>query len=151
MRYSVAGLRGNEPFDSIVNHFNSIGGDVVLMEPSYIYGRDMAESAVEHAMRAFDRKQNRSKTLLTEIIIYAACERQISKAIAKMKPRGNEYVAVVLGFDDVDIGNLDLERDDSIIDGTPEKAEIMGLTNGMGISPRDLVLENVAMLDVEKK
>ena len=150
MRYVVAGLRGGEPFDSLVEHFTSSGGDIVLMEPSFIYGRDMVESAVEHAVRAFDKGQNRSKTLLTEIILYAACERQISKAISKMKPKGTEYVAVILNAD-CELGEMDIERDDGILDGTPERAELMGLKNDMGIPPEDVALENVAMLDIEKK
>ncbi len=151
METEIIGLRGNVPFEEIIEHFTLLGGEVVLMNPEFVYGKDMVESAVEHAQRAFTNNTNRSKSIMTEIMVYTACERQISKAMAKMKPTGNEYVAVVIDVPDMKLDTLGMERDDSIIDGTPEKAEAMGLINDMGIPCEDIALENIAILDLEKK
>lgn len=149
----VIGIKGSAPFKSIVDHFLSLGGDVVLMDPMFVYGKEHVISAVEHAERSFEHGTNRSKTVLTEIIMYAAGERQISKALSKMKPKEgcDSFVAVVLNVPgELNLDKIGMIRDDSIIDGTPEKAEIMGLTNDMGISPEAMALELVALLDVAK-
>lgn len=152
MDLSVIGMRGDASFDTIVEHFTSLGGEVVLLDPDYVYGRDMIESAVEHAERAFAHGMNRSKTILTETIIYAASERQISKALSKMRPKKGrtDYVALLIDIDDPKLEEIGMTRDDSLIDGTPEKAERLGLKNNMGIPCEDLALERVALLDLAK-
>lgn len=149
----VIGLKGDAPFQDIIDHFLSLGGDVVLMDPTYIYGVDHVLSSVEHAERAFRNGTNRSKTILTEIMMYAAGERQISNALKKMKPKSgnNEYVAVVLDVPgDIQIDKIGMIRDDSVIDGTPEKAKAIGLVPVEGASFDDLILEKVALLDIAK-
>jgi len=152
MDLSVIGMRGEASFNTIVKHFTSMGGEVVLFDPDYVYGRDMIESAAEHAERAFRHGTNRSKTILTETIIYAASERQISKALSKMRPKNGrtDYVALLIGISDPRLDEIGMVRDDSLIEGTPEKAERMGLKNDMGIQYEDLALERVALLDLAK-
>ena len=86
MEYQVISMRGGSDFDSIVGHFTGMGGEVILFDPDMVAGRDHILSAAMHAERSFSEGTNRSKTLLTEIILYAAWERQISKADSKMKP-----------------------------------------------------------------
>ncbi len=49
-----------------------------------IYGEDHVISAVNHAKRAFRQGTNATNTLALEILLYAAGERQIQKAIKKM-------------------------------------------------------------------
>lgn len=149
----IIGIRGDASFDDMVKHFTSLGGDVVLMDPLYVYGSKQIESAVEHAERSFRMGTNRSKTLLTEIIMYSAGERQISKALSRMKPKAgnNEYVAVVINVPgDLMLDRIGMERDDSIVEGTPEKAEAIGLKNDMNIPCEELALELVALLDLAK-
>ena len=152
MDLSVIGMRGDASFERIVEHFTSLGGEVVLLDPDYVYGRDMIESAAEHAERAFAHGMNRSKTILTETIIYAASERQISKALSKMRPKKGrtDYVALLIDIDDPKLEEIGMIRDDSLIEGTPEKAERLGLKNDMGIPCEDLALERVALLDLAK-
>ena len=77
MEAEVAGIKGDAPFDVIVGHFVSMGGECVLMDPDMICGRDHVLSALIHAERAFSEGTNRSRTLPTEIIMYCAWERQI--------------------------------------------------------------------------
>ena len=87
MRFQVMGLRGEAGFDRLVEHFRSLGGDCVLVDPSKIAGAGHLMSAALHGERAFAEGTNRSDSVLTEIIMYAAWERQIGKALKRMRPR----------------------------------------------------------------
>ncbi len=152
-KVSVIGVRGPCPFERAVEHFVSRGGDVIILNPLYVYCEEQVLSAVEHAERAFRNGMNRSKTLLTEIIMYVSGERQVSKALKRMRPAegSEENVLVVLNVDDPALEELGVIEDPTILDGTPEKAEAMGLDrNGMDVDLRGLAMELVAMLDVEK-
>ena len=151
MDFKVIGMRGDTPFDRIIEHFTSMGGDVVLMDPDMVAGKDHILSAAKHAERAFAEGTNRSKTVLTEIILYAAWERQISKALAKMKPKEgrNEYVTLLIDIEDPKLDVIDMIRDDSLIDATDTKAEKLGLKKGP-ISYEDQAIENVALVELLK-
>ncbi len=151
MDFQVIGMRGDSDFDSIVNHFTSMGGDVILMDPDMVAGKDHVLSAAEHAERSFEEGTNRSKTLLTEIILYTAWERQISKAISKMKPKEgrNEYVALLLDVPDPKLDSIGMTRDDSLIDADDSKAAKLGLVKGR-IPYEDQAVENVAMVELLK-
>ena len=149
----VIGLRGEASFDDMVQHFTSLGGEVVIMDPMYVCGKDHIISAVRHAERSFANGTNRSKTLLTEIILYAAGERQISKAMSRMRPKEGckEYVLALLDIpDDLKLDLIGMERDDSIVDANEEKAKAMGLDTSFGIDYEDLALEMVALLELAK-
>ncbi len=151
MRFDVIGIRGPAGFEEIVSHFTSMGGDVVLLDPDMVAGRDHAMSAAIHAERAFREGTNRSKTLPTEIILYCAWERQIGKAMAKMKPKEgrDEYVAVLMDVDDPRLDEIGMTRDDSIVGCTPWKAERLGLRSCF-IPPEDEAVERVAMVELLK-
>ena len=151
MDFDVIGIRGDTPFETIVSHFTSMGGDIVLLDPDMVAGKDHAMSAALHAERAFREGTNRSKTLPTEIILYCAWERQIGKAMAKMKPKDgrNEYVAVLKDIPDLELEKIGMVRDDSIMDITPEKIERLGLDDRF-VSPEDLAVERVAMVELQK-
>lgn len=148
----VVGLRGDFSFDDAVRHFTGMGGEVVLFDPSVVCGKDHIVSAVIHADRAFAEGRNRAKTLLTEIVLYAACERQIGRALAKMRPKGGAMVAAVLDIEgDLALSDLGAERDDSLCDPSEEKAGNLGAEMFDGISPEEAVLEQVAMVDLMKQ
>ena len=149
----VIGLRGDASFDDMVKHFTSLGGEVVIMDPMYVCGKDHIISAVRHAERSFGNGTNRSKTLLTEIILYAAGERQISKAMSRMKPKDGckEYALALLDIpEDMKLDMIGMERDDSIVEANEEKAKAMGLDTSFGIDYEDLALETVALLELAK-
>ena len=152
MNFQVIGLRGDTGFDDIVAHFTSMGGDVVLMDPDMVAGRDHVLSAAMHAERSFQEGSNRSKTILTEIILYTAWERQISKAIAKMRPKEgrNEYVALLIDIDDPRLDEIGMVRDDSLVDADDRKAQMLGLKKG-SVSYEDQAMENVAMVELLKQ
>lgn len=149
----VIGLKGDATFDDMVRHFTSLGGEVVIMDPMYVCGKDHVISAVRHAERSFEHGTNRSKTLLTEIILYAAGERQISKAMERMRPKPgcNEFALALLDVpDDMKLSEIGMERDDSILDANDTKAEAIGLDRSFNIPLEDLALEMVALLDLAK-
>ena len=144
-------MHGNATFEQMVGHFTSMGGDCVLVDPDMVVGRDHLLSAAEHAERAFREGTNRSKTVLTEIILYSAWERQIGKAMAKMKPKEgrNDYVALLIDIDDPRLEEIGMIRNDSLFEATPEKAERLGLIGG-SLSFEDQAVENVAMVELLK-
>ena len=151
MHLQVIGMHGNATFEQMVGHFTSMGGDCVLVDPDMVVGRDHLLSAAEHAERAFREGTNRSKTVLTEIILYSAWERQIGKAMAKMKPKEgrNDYVALLIDIDDPRLEEIGMIRNDSLFEATPEKAERLGLIGG-SLSFEDQAVENVAMVELLK-
>ncbi len=149
----VIGLRGDFTFDRAVEHFTGLGGEVVLFDPSVVCGKDHIVSAVKHADRAFAEGTNRAKNVLSEIVLYAACERQIGRALKKMKPKegATEWVAAVLDVEcDLALDRLNAVRDDSLCDASEEKARNLGIEMFPGIRPEDAVLEQVAMVDLLK-
>jgi len=119
------------------------------MDPDAVMGKDHLYSAIMHAQRSFFEGTNRSKTLLTEIILYSAWERQISKALSKMKPKGDSYVAILIGIKDPRLEEIGMLRDDSLIEPTDRKAELLGLSNG-SLPYEDQAMENVAMVELLK-
>ena len=148
----VIGLKGGFSFEEAVAHFTGLGGEVVLFDPSVVCGKDHILSAVQHAERAFREGTNRAKNILTETVLYAAGERQIGRALAKMKPKGNGgMVAAIFDIsDDLALDRLVAVRDDSLCDASEEKARSLGAELFDGVSPEDAVLEMVAMVDLLK-
>jgi len=152
MRFSVMGMVGDVPFEEAVVRIVSQGFEVVLMDPGYVAGAGHLVSAVEHAERAMANGTARSKTIQTEVILYAAWERQIGRANDRMRPKdaAHGYAAVIIGEGDFDPASIGMSRDDSILDPTPEKAVSMGLCDPF-LSPEDQAIENVAMVDLLKQ
>ncbi len=147
----VIGLKGDFSFEDAVKHFTGLGGEVVLFDPSVVCGKDHVLSAVQHAERAFQAGNGRAKNVLTEIVLYAAGERQIGRALEKMRPKGNGgMVAAVFDLDDLALSDLGAERDDSLCDASEDKARNLGAELFDGVSPEDAVLEMVAMVDLLK-
>jgi len=153
MKVQVIGIRVDLGFDDVVRHFTGLGGDVVLLDPSMVCGKDHVISAVAHAERALMNGTNRSKTILTETILYAAGDRQIGRALGKMKPKegGNEMVAVLFGIDDPRLDKIKAVRCDEIMEPSSDKARNLGVDLFEGISCEDAVLEHVAMVDLLKQ
>jgi KEOPS complex subunit Cgi121 len=136
--------------------------EIALFNGELVFGRDHLVSAHEHAVRAFHEKSNTCKTLSTEMILYAAGERQISKAIEKIGIRdGQEHVAIAILGDPTDdqvselLSDLGMTRDDEVLLANDENLEKFGITKKeLGTVPKEkrsrLVLEKVALLDLIK-
>jgi len=153
MNVQVIGIKGDLGFDEIIKHFTELGGDVVLLDPGMVCGKDHILSAVMHAERAITNGTNRSKTLLTETILYAAGERQIGRAIEKMRPKDGKsgMVAVLFGVEEPCLDKMGMVRCDEIMSASQEKAKNLGADLFDGISCEDAVLEHVAMTDLLKQ
>jgi len=153
MNVQVIGIKGELGFDDIIKHFTRLGGDVILFDHDVVCGRDHILSAVMHAERAMSEGTNRSKTLLTETILYAAGDRQIGRAIEKMRPKdGNKgMVAVLFDIDDPKLDMIGMKRCDEIMESSYSKAEKLGADVFDGISSEDAALEHVAMADLLKQ
>lgn len=151
MRFQVIGMRGDADPGSIIGHFQSMGGDCILLDPDAVCGKGHVLSAAVHGERAFAEGTNRSRSLLTEIILYIAWDRQIGRAVEKVspKPGRNEYVALLVDVDDPALGAIGMERDDSLADADEKRAEELGLADRL-LPPEDRALEMVALLELQK-
>lgn len=70
---------------------------IQALNASVVYGKEHLVSAAMHAMRAFEQKTNATNSLALEVLLYAAGERQIHKAIKKMGvKKGKQTIAFVL-------------------------------------------------------
>lgn len=130
-----------------------------MMDAGLVFGTTHILSASEHAQRAFDEGRNSSRTLATEVLLYASGERQISESIDKMgiKDGTTEFCIVLLGEADIEglVHDLGLKEDDSVLKGDISKLRAFGISQKeMDTLPEenvfDLVLERVAMVDLLK-
>jgi KEOPS complex subunit Cgi121 len=156
----AGGFMGEGGSNALLKRASALKAEVVLLDADKVCGVDHLLSAVLHARRAFQRGENASNTLSMEVILYASGERQISKAKKKMGlHQGTERVAVVLlssGGIEETLSDLDLRRDDSLLECTAEKAAAFGVRPSeletMGERFRqELVLEKVAFVDLLKR
>lgn len=136
--------------------------EIAVLDAEKVFGKEHLISAVEHTLRAFERKRNISNSLITEILVYASCERQIKSAIEKMGIKdGCRRVAIVV----IDKGEggirksekllsfLHLRRNDSILENDINALKDFGITENeinSAHNPKDLILERIALLDVRK-
>jgi KEOPS complex subunit Cgi121 len=153
MDVQVIGIRGDAVFEDIIRHFTGMGGETILLDPNMVCGKDHILSSVMHAERAFANGTNRSKTILTETILYAAGDRQIGRATEKMRPKSGSkgMVAVLFNIRDPRLEDIGMERCDEIMSASSEKAKNLGADLYDGISCEDSVLEHVAMVDLLKQ
>lgn len=131
---------------------------VQVFRADRIFGALHLEVAAEHAQRAFGQGINRSQHLGTEMLLYAAAERQIKNAIGKLGiGDGTERMAIALvgdaPFDEL-LANLEFQRDDTVLDGEKDW-EAFGISEAdidqVG-SDRiiDLILEKMAMSELDR-
>lgn len=134
--------------------------DVLCMDAEMVCGREHIESALEHARRAIRNGNNSSIGLAMETMLYASGEKQLAKARDKMGLKvGTEQFAILFigaGPEDRDLDDLELQRDDSVLEFTMQKALNFGIEHDELISVpehmmRDLVLERVAFVDIIKR
>jgi KEOPS complex subunit Cgi121 len=71
---------------------------VQLVRADRIAGREHLKFAARNAIRAFRQKNNRSQSLAMELLLYASCQRQISRAIQRLgvSPETREIVLAAL-------------------------------------------------------
>ncbi|KYK25004.1 hypothetical protein AYK25_05580 [Thermoplasmatales archaeon SM1-50] len=144
---------------------------VQAFNANMIYSSDHLISATTHAKRAFQQGTHATGSLALEILLYAAAERQIQKAIKKIGIRkGKQNIAFVLtDYLDNNIPiNIDetvkekllavvhLSSDDTVIQGDRMTLKRFGITEKeLSTVPKkrygDLILEKIALVDIIKK
>ncbi len=132
---------------------------IQLLRADRVFGIEHLASAVEKAERSFSAGTAMAKTLGMEILLYAAAERQTSLALKKMGMHDSiEEMALVL-IGDIDekeiLGELGLERDDSVLEHDCKDFSIFGITDieieTFGVPCiQELVLEKVALSEIER-
>lgn len=171
----VLGARGNisdvEVFLRKLLEFASNEQIVIqAVNADAVYGKEHLLSAAEHALRSWAQGTNATNSLALEILLYAAGERQIQKAIKKMGVKtGRQSVAFILvdtkkhkrnrkAYDSmVDrlLCAFHMTSDDRVIEGNSDTLKHFGITDQeLRTVPKgkygDLILEKVAMVDVLK-
>lgn len=151
MEHIVIGMRGNVPYDEIVSYFTSKGLEVVLFNPDYVVGTKHIKSSLIHAERAINNGTNRTRSLISEIILYSAWERQIGKAVERMKPPtdSQEYVALILGTSEVNPSDLGMTEDRTLVEPNEEKAKKLDL-NDPFLDYESQAVERVADIELLK-
>jgi len=136
--------------------------ELQLVDASKVFGKEHLELAAQKAIRAFKEGRNFGKTLAVEVLLYASGKRQISQAIKFMGLRDGitELAAIIIAEHGKKIPAdlprmLELERDDKVLEGSDDVLEAFGIgpQARKGIPKSrwgDLVLEKVALLDLEK-
>jgi len=143
---------------------------VQAFDATAIYNIDHLISASAHAKRAFDQGTNATNSLALEILLYAAGERQIQKAIKKIGVRkGKQRIAFLFTDeknqkrnrhpDDIIIKRLlhtfHLTLDNTVLQGDRTTLKRFGITTQeLSTIPEgkygDLILEKIALVDVIK-
>ncbi len=150
----IAGARGRFDKDAFLK---AHARGAVALDADMVCGREHIASAIEHARRAFKRGTNTARSLELEVVLYAAGETQLSVAIDLMDVRGDKVALVVFeGQVDELLQEMELSRDDSVIAPETSKALRLGVPRTMLDTvgenrAQDLVLEKVALVDLEKR
>ncbi len=165
---TVMGLVNTGPIDikqmlhTVEKVSKELGIEIQLVDASKVFGKEHLELAAQKAIRAFEEGRNFGKTLAVEVLLYASGKRQISEAIKFMGLHEgiHKLGAVVISGHGKKVPEdlprmLGLERDDKVLEGSDDVLEAFGIgpQARKGI-PKDrwgdLVLEKVALLDIEK-
>jgi KEOPS complex subunit Cgi121 len=164
----VEGVADIADVDAFVSRLGEVGAThgvtVQAFDARYVVSRAHLERAVELADRALERGENVARDRGVEILLYAAGRRQIDQALTLGVSAGTHPVVVLVDAEGGDaaaereaaaavraelapeetLGAFDEERVRAYFDvGDRELAAVAGTVE-------DVVLERVALLDVEK-
>jgi KEOPS complex subunit Cgi121 len=171
----VEGMAEVDDVDAFVSTLGGIGDEhgvtVQAFDARYVVSRRHLERAVELADRAFERGENVARDRGVEILLYAAGRRQIDRALALGVDAGEQRVVVLVDAPgavvDADVDAADVEREAAAaverhLDPEPtlgayDEALVREYFDVGDAELRvvdgdlvDVVLERVALLDVEK-
>ncbi len=164
MTFDIAGAKGSrvDPeavVRTAVEWASSRGAEVCLLDARSVFGRDHLQSAALHAIRAREARTMSSRSVAMETLLYAAGARQVQDAIRSVGLRQDTTAIGVVLFgpakvDDL-VHDMGWSRDDGVLDAEGKSLDQLGVSDRQAktVSDRqraDLVLEKVALLDVEK-
>ncbi|HEX58699.1 MAG TPA: hypothetical protein ENF26_00935 [Methanomicrobia archaeon] len=165
----IGGRTEIKDVDSFLSRLKSIARRynvaIQVFDASKVAGAEHLRVAVEKALRARRRGKCIAKDFSVEILLYAAGRRHVSKALEMGVSENTKEVAVTLVGDskNIELARDEileiLERDDDVLELSKRKKE--SLMKFFGITDAELeavgeeklgllVLERVAMLDVQK-
>ena len=175
----VAGRAEVDDVDAFVGRLGEIGADhgvtVQAFDARYVVSRTHLERAVELADRAIDRGENVARDRGVEILLYVAGRRQIDQALTLGVSAGEGPVVVLVdagGGNDATTNGSDVDDDERERAATAAIEELLVPRETLGAYDEalvreyfdvgdpelsvvqgdlaDVVLERVALLDVEK-
>ena len=164
MTFDIAGAKGSKIDPEAVvrtaaEWASSRGAEVCMLDARSVFGRDHLESAALHAIRARDARTMSSRSVAMETLLYAAGARQVQDAIRSVGLRQDTTAIGVVLFgpakvDDL-VHDMGWSRDDGVLAAHGKSLEHFRISDreAQTVSDRqraDLVLEKVALLDVEK-
>ena len=164
MTFDIAGAKASdvEPeavVRTVAEWAASRGAEVCLLDARSVFGRDHLQSAALHAIRAREARTMSSRSVAMETLLYAAGARQVQDAIRSLGLRQDTTAIGVVLFgpakvDDL-VHDMGWSRDDGVLDAEGKSLDQLGVSDRQAktVSDRqraDLVLEKVALLDVEK-
>jgi len=132
---------------------------IAVARADRIFGIDHLLSATEKALRSFEMGRNTASTIPGEIMLYASAQRQIKDAINLLgiTPQTSEIALAVVGETDQQtlLDELSLKRDDSVLNSEGKDLSVFHISDDDlrtvdAGREADLVLEKVALLDLEK-
>ena len=164
MTFDIAGAKASKVNPEAVvrtaaEWASSRGAEVCLLDAGSVFGRDHLESAALHAIRAQEARTMSSRSVAMETLLYAAGARQVQDAIRSVGLRQDTTAIGVVLFDstkvDDFIHDMGWGRDDGVLKADGKSLEHLGISDreAKTVSDRqraDLILEKVALLDVEK-
>ncbi|KYK30367.1 MAG: hypothetical protein AYK23_01180 [Candidatus Proteinoplasmatales archaeon SG8-5] len=163
MACTVIGARGRpgpveDVMDAVRQMEERLNTTIQIFRADRIFGELHPKVAAEHANRSFAQGRNRSKHMGTEVLLYAAAERQINVAIEKLgiKPGIDEFCLL---FGDGSRAEdllelLNLQREDSVLDG-PKDHTVFGISDediALVGEARiiDLIIERMALSELDR-
>jgi KEOPS complex subunit Cgi121 len=135
-----------EEFLKIINEEKPSGVDIQFFDAKLIATCQHLYFAAINALTAFKNKENISKSLAMETLLYASAQRQIRKAmeILGIKPATPEIAVLIIGEKSdvvksalqVVLRHINAEQDDAVLDLSKKKNELIQKT--FGISEAEL-------------
>lgn len=154
------GARAPDLLQRAARFSSASGVTVQLFDADAIAGEAHLRSAAMHALRAFERKSMRSSSVGMEMMLYASGRRQIREAlqIVGLQDATRKIAAVVLGKGasgrcEALIDALGIKKLTEAAAAGGERAIERLRIPSKGVPKerlRDLALEQVAMLDIER-
>jgi len=135
------------------------GSEVCLADARFVLGRDHLESAALHAERAKESGMMATRSLSMETLLYVSGKRQVADAIrfAGLRPDSEAVGLVLFGSATADefLRAMDWSRDDAVLSAEGKSLDAFGVSkresDTLPAERRpDLVLEKVALVDLEK-
>ncbi|SRR6266568_165146 len=119
---------------------------IQLMRADRIAGKEHLMFAARNAERAFRRRYKRAHSLAVELLLYASCQRQITKAIQILGVETHTHEVILAAISDKSVGSVLVDsvsnalqgsRDDQVLEVASSK-KFKGLMDVYGVTRLEL-------------